>query len=57
VVTYQAILEDGRQVGRQDERRSMVLGLLREGILIEVIQKVSGLSIKEIQQLQQNEDS
>lgn len=52
-VTYQAILADGRQEGRQDERRSMLIGLLREGISIAVIQKISGLSIEEIQRLEQ----
>jgi predicted transposase YdaD len=51
-VTYQAILEEGHQFGLQEGRRSMVIGLLREGISIEVIQKVSGLSIEEIQRLE-----
>jgi predicted transposase YdaD len=46
-VTYQAILEEGRQ----DERRSIALDLLREGLSIELIVKVSHLSIEEVNQL------
>jgi predicted transposase/invertase (TIGR01784 family) len=48
-VTYQAILEEGRQ----DERRSIALDLLREGLSIELIVKVSRLSLAEVTQLQQ----
>ena len=63
-VTYQAILEEGRQDGRQEGRqegiqigfqdgcRSIVINLLREGAEIEMIQKVSGMSIEAIQQIQ-----
>ena len=55
-VTYQAIFEEGFQIGRQKARqkelKSMVINLLRKGAEIEMIQKVSGMSIEAIQKLQ-----
>jgi predicted transposase YdaD len=58
-VTYQAILEESRsgrssrQTVHQDERRSIALDLLTEGLSIELIAEVSRLSIAEVTQLQQ----
>jgi predicted transposase/invertase (TIGR01784 family) len=62
-VTYQALLEEGRREGIQEgiqeglraglaqAQRSMAVSLLREGAAIDLIQRVSGLSIAEIEQL------
>lgn len=54
-VTYQAVLaegrEEGREVGIAEGRRSIVLNLLREGAAVEFIAKVSSLTIDEINQL------
>ncbi|MBE9033410.1 Rpn family recombination-promoting nuclease/putative transposase, partial [filamentous cyanobacterium LEGE 11480] len=63
-VTYQAVLDEGReeglqlgikegrQVGIEEARRSIVINLLREGASIDLIAKASGMSIDEINQLQ-----
>jgi predicted transposase/invertase (TIGR01784 family) len=67
-VTYQAILEEGREEGRQKglqeglqeglrrSQRSTAINLLREGASIELIVKVLGLSIEEIDRLKQEND-
>jgi predicted transposase/invertase (TIGR01784 family) len=60
-VTYQAVLEEGREEGiekgrvegRVEERRSMIINFLREGVSIELIAKATGLPIADITQLQQ----
>ncbi len=51
-VTYQAILEEGREEGREEAQRSIALQLLREQISIEIILKVTGLSMNDIERLQ-----
>jgi predicted transposase YdaD len=50
-VTYQAILDEGREEGRE----AMVINLLREGVAIAVIAKASGLSIEQVAQLQREQ--
>jgi predicted transposase YdaD len=52
-VTYQAILQEGIEEGLQRSQRSTAINLLREGASIELIVKVLGLSIEEIDQLRQ----
>jgi predicted transposase YdaD len=47
-VTYQAILDEGREEGRE----AMVIHLLREGVPIAVIAKVARMSIETLTQLQ-----
>jgi predicted transposase/invertase (TIGR01784 family) len=54
-VTYQALLEEGRQEGIREgfseAQRSIALSLLHEQLSDDLIQRVSGLSIEEIAQL------
>jgi predicted transposase/invertase (TIGR01784 family) len=51
-VTYQAILEEGREEGRDATQRSIALQLLRERISTEIILKVTGLSSGDLELLQ-----
>jgi predicted transposase YdaD len=53
-VTYQAVLEEGREEGRLAERRSMVMSLLQEGMAIDLITRVTGWSVAEVTQLKQD---
>jgi predicted transposase YdaD len=55
-VTYQAILAEGRDEGREVERQEIALNLLREGISINLISRTTGLSVQVIQQLQQQSE-
>ena len=56
-VTYQAVLEEGREEGREEgdrqRQKAMAINLLREGLAIDVIARVSDLSIDAVAQLQQ----
>jgi predicted transposase/invertase (TIGR01784 family) len=57
---YQEILQEGEQAGRatgrkegrEEERREVALNLLREGMAIQTIARVTGLSIAQVQHLQ-----
>jgi predicted transposase/invertase (TIGR01784 family) len=51
-VTYQAIVQEGRDEGEGRKGREIALNLLREGLSIELIARSTGLSIEAIQQLQ-----
>ena len=42
---------EGRTEGRAEGRTEVALGLLREGVSLEVISKTTGLSTKEINKL------
>ena len=44
-------LEEARAEGRTEGRTEVALGLLREGVSLEVISKTTGLSTKEINKL------
>ena len=46
---YRSIARDERK----EEKRSIALNLLREGVSIDIIAPSTGLSIEEVQQLQQ----
>jgi len=58
-VIYQEILQEGLQEGRlrglqeglQEGRQEMTLKMLQEGVEIELIARVTGLSIEQIQTL------
>lgn len=54
-VTYQALIEEGRaegiQEGIQEGIRSVAANLLREGMAIEMVARVTGLSVDVVQQL------
>jgi predicted transposase/invertase (TIGR01784 family) len=58
-VTYQAILAEGlaegRAEGRAEEVRRVAMNLLKEGILVEIVARVTGLSLEQIQQLASEE--
>jgi predicted transposase YdaD len=51
--TYQAVLEEGREEGDRQRQKTVAINLLREGLAIEVIARVSELSIEAVTQLQQ----
>jgi predicted transposase/invertase (TIGR01784 family) len=63
-VTYQAILDEGRQkgldegrqrgfdLGRQESRQEIALNLLGKGLAIELISETTGLSIETLRTLQ-----
>jgi predicted transposase/invertase (TIGR01784 family) len=51
-VTYQAIVQEGRDEGEGRKGREIALNLLREGLSIELVARTTGLSIEAIQQLQ-----
>jgi predicted transposase/invertase (TIGR01784 family) len=48
--------EKSKQEGRQEERRSIALKLLQQGVSIEAIAQVTDLSIAEIQALQSQQN-
>ncbi len=58
-VTYQAILAEGLAEGRAkgiaegraEEVRRVAINLLQEGISVEIVAKVTGLSVEQVQQL------
>ncbi|MEH1933390.1 MAG: hypothetical protein V7L14_06630 [Nostoc sp.] len=62
-VTYQAILAEGLAEGRTQglaegraqEVRRVAMNLLKEGTLVEIVAKVTGLSVEQVQQLRSEE--
>ena len=60
-VTYQAILAEGlaegRAEGRAQEVRRVAMNSLKEGILVEIVAKVTGLSVEHVRQLVSEEAS
>ena len=50
-VTYQAILAEGREEGREQTQQSIALQLVQEQISMEIIAKVTGLSLNAIEVL------
>lgn len=56
-VTYQAILAEGLAEGRAQEVRRVAMNLLKEGISVEIVAKVTGLSVEQVQQLVSEEAS
>ncbi len=51
-VTYQLIKQEGREEGREAERQEVAVNLLREGIAPEIVARVTGMTIEQLQQLQ-----
>jgi predicted transposase/invertase (TIGR01784 family) len=43
--------QEGKLEGKQEEKREIALNLLREGVDVELIAKVTGLAIEDIQKL------
>jgi predicted transposase/invertase (TIGR01784 family) len=58
---YQEIWQEakieGKIEGKIEERQKVALNLLREGIELEVIARVTGLSVEQVQQLQMGNDA
>ncbi|MBD2520447.1 hypothetical protein H6G93_37015 [Nostoc sp. FACHB-973] len=52
-VIYQSIKAEGREEVSDKKARKIAINLLAEGISVDVIARVTGLSIKVVQQLQQ----
>ena len=50
-VTYQAIKAEGKAEGSQEALRQVAINLLREGIGISVVARLTGLSIEQVQPL------
>ncbi|MDZ8259432.1 Rpn family recombination-promoting nuclease/putative transposase [Nostoc sp. ChiQUE01b] len=51
-VTYQSLLAEGRAEGRDEGIRRVAINMLEEGMSIEVVAKVTGLTVEQVQQLQ-----
>ena len=51
-VTYQLIKSEGREEGREEALRQIVANLTREGMSPDVIARITGLTIEQIQQVQ-----
>ena len=51
-VTYQLIKQEGREEGREAERQEVAVNLLSEGISLEIVARVTGMTIEQLQQLQ-----
>lgn len=56
-VTYQAILAEGLAEGRAQEVRRVAMNSLKEGISVEIVAKVTGLSVEQVRQLVSEEAS
>ncbi|MDF5735509.1 MULTISPECIES: hypothetical protein [unclassified Nostoc] len=56
-VTYQAILAEGLAEGRAQEVRRVAMNLLKEGISVEIVAKVTGLTVEQVEQLASEEAS
>ncbi|MBW4689687.1 MAG: Rpn family recombination-promoting nuclease/putative transposase [Komarekiella atlantica HA4396-MV6] len=58
-IIYQSILsegkEEGREEGSQQKARQIALNLLAEGMSVDAIARITGLSVEMVQQLQQQE--
>jgi predicted transposase/invertase (TIGR01784 family) len=50
---YRSILAEGETKGEERKQREIAINLLRRGVVIDIIAPSTGLSVEEIQQLQQ----
>lgn len=50
---YRSILAEGETKGEEKKQREIALNLLRRGVKLDIIAPSTGLSLEEIQQLQQ----
>jgi predicted transposase YdaD len=50
---YRSIFAEGKGIGVTETQRSIALNFLRDGLSIETIARGTGLSLEEVQQLQQ----
>jgi predicted transposase/invertase (TIGR01784 family) len=54
-VIYQSILSEGEEEGSNKKAREIAVNLLAEGMTVDVIARITGLSVEMVQQLQQQE--
>lgn len=54
-VTYQLLVEESREEVREETVRLVAVNMLKEGMSIEVVAKVTGLTVEQVQQLQTTE--
>ncbi|PMB13968.1 hypothetical protein CEN48_12215 [Fischerella thermalis CCMEE 5282] len=58
-VTYQALIDEGRAIGRaegiQEGIQRVAVNLLKEGMSREMVSKLTGLSVEQLQQLEISE--
>ncbi|EHC18043.1 hypothetical protein [Fischerella thermalis] len=58
-VTYQALIDEGRAIGRaegiQEGIQRVAVNLLKEGMSREMVSKLTGLSVGQLQQLEISE--
>lgn len=52
LVTYQSLLAEGRAEGVEEGIRRVAIDMLKEGMLIKVVTRVTGLTVEQVQQLQ-----
>lgn len=50
-VTYQSLLAEGRAEGVEQGIRRVGINMLKEGMSIEVVARVTGLTVEQVQQL------
>lgn len=53
-VTYQEILEEGREEGSRVKAQQVAINLLNEGLPLDMIARATGMTIEEVQQLSQD---
>ena len=51
-VIYQEILQEGREQGRQQGVEQVAINLLREGMILEQVVRLTGLPLEKVQSLQ-----
>lgn len=48
--------EEGREIGREEERQDLALGMLQENLPLEVIVRLTGFSIEQLQNLRSQDN-
>lgn len=54
---YRSILAEGKLQGKEESQREFVLNSLREGLSIEIVARITGLSIEQVQQLSESSEN
>ena len=54
---YRSIFAEGETSGKSETKRSIALNFLRDGLPIEAVARGTGLSLKEVQLLQQQQNA
>ncbi|MBW4687746.1 MAG: hypothetical protein KME40_22205 [Komarekiella atlantica HA4396-MV6] len=56
-VIYQQIKTEGKEEGSQEKAHEIARNLLAEGMTVEAVARITGLSVEVVQQLQQEESN